>query len=661
MLAKPLNYRAEIDGIRALAVVSVILYHAQVILLGRDWFKGGYIGVDIFFVISGYLITRIILSELRLKGSFSFFNFYERRARRILPMLFFVIFVSVPFVWYALLPSELVEYAQSILAALFFGSNFFFYSVTTEYGAESSLLKPFLHTWSLGVEEQFYLLFPILALIIFKFFRAYFFIIIVTLSVASLLLSALVEVQNPNLNFFLPFSRFWELAVGAILASRELDNKKNKDGVLSRVLPTLGLCLVTYAILFFDDKTPHPSFHTIIPVLGVALLIGWASKDELVGRVLGSRPLVWIGLVSYSAYLWHFPIFAITRARDSSLSNYDKFELILLTFALSFLSLWLIEKPIRLWVPRRLFLVLTSVSATILILPMSYVSFHKDFNGNWFKYAPSSLVVPYTIIRDTQVKPKVVTDYCRFNVFKNPEFDIKSRMQDCRKRFGRAVFIQGDSHASNLFNSFVLSERYPFIVGSHQGSCRPHGCFMPDNHYVYFLKNLIPLTFADDLIIFHQSGSHLVKDRTGQTDSQRAFDEGAYSIDREKIHSVARYLVALGRSTTAKVVWLGPFLEYRFNPKDIVELARKNEPFERYLTVNTNSRIIFDKLESSLSKITSNLFTYLPFSSFYKVDLNAQIMGVDNKICFQFKDRDHFSECGEKAMAHRANFSFSNP
>ena len=125
-----LSYRAEIDGLRAIAVVSVIFYHAQILLFGRDWFEGGFIGVDIFFVISGYLITRIILYELQENGSFSFLNFYERRARRILPMLFVVIFVSIPFAWQKLLPSAFVEYAESILASLFFISNYFFYSVS---------------------------------------------------------------------------------------------------------------------------------------------------------------------------------------------------------------------------------------------------------------------------------------------------------------------------------------------------------------------------------------------------------------------------------------------------------------------------------------------------------------------------------------------------
>ncbi len=203
------SYRPEIDGLRAIAVVSVILYHSKMVLFGRDWFEGGFIGVDIFFVISGYLITRIILSELELKGSFSFLNFYERRARRILPMLFVVIFVSIPFAWQKLVPSNFVEYAESILASLFSSQTSSSILLLLSMVLESALLKPFLHTWSLGIEEQFYLVFPILAIITFKYFRKHFLTILVGLSLLSLQFAELMAVQNPDLNFYLPFSRFW--------------------------------------------------------------------------------------------------------------------------------------------------------------------------------------------------------------------------------------------------------------------------------------------------------------------------------------------------------------------------------------------------------------------------------------------------------------------
>jgi len=342
-----LKYRPEIDGLRAIAVVSVILYHAQLVLFGRDWFGGGFIGVDIFFVISGYLITRIILSELESKGSFSFLNFYERRARRILPMLIVVILTSFPLAWHFFLPNDLIEYSKSILSSLFFGSNFFFYINTTEYGADSALLKPFLHTWSLGVEEQFYLVFPILAIVTFKYFRKHFLTILIGFSLLSLQFSELMEVRNSDLNFYLPFSRFWELAVGSMLAYREMYYKPCNEGFASKSLPMIGLYLVAYSILFFDAKTPHPSFHTLIPIGGVALIIAFASKDELVGKVLGTAPFVWLGLISYSAYLWHFPLFAFARIYVLELNNWIFLFLIISTLFLSFLSYQIIEKPFR--------------------------------------------------------------------------------------------------------------------------------------------------------------------------------------------------------------------------------------------------------------------------------------------------------------------------
>ena len=168
-----LSYRPEIDGLRAIAVVAVILYHAQINISGHEPFKGGFIGVDIFFVISGYLITSILLKELLTTGSVSFKHFYERRIRRLLPALMFVMLASLPFAWIYLLPNSFIDFSKSILYSLGFTSNFYFHYTGQEYGAVSGFLKPFLHTWSLSVEEQYYILFPIVLLFAFKYFRKY--------------------------------------------------------------------------------------------------------------------------------------------------------------------------------------------------------------------------------------------------------------------------------------------------------------------------------------------------------------------------------------------------------------------------------------------------------------------------------------------------------
>lgn len=342
-----MNYRAEIDGLRAIAVVSVILYHAKIVIFGRDWFEGGFIGVDIFFVISGYLITRIILTELEQTNTFSFIKFYERRARRILPVLLVVIAVCIPFAWQKLLPLDLVEFAKSALSAIGFGSNFFFYYSTTEYGADSALLKPLLHTWSLGVEEQFYIVVPIIILVIWKFARASLLTLLIGMLIMSIQFADVMEARNSESNFFLPFSRFWELLIGSVLAFIELKYGRTKNPISTQTLPIIGLFLIIHSILFFDANTPHPSFQTLIPILGVSLVLAFCSTDEAVGKMLSLKPIVGIGLISYSLYLWHFPIFAFGRIGSPNPSNYDKIEWITSAFVMSIISYFLIEKPFR--------------------------------------------------------------------------------------------------------------------------------------------------------------------------------------------------------------------------------------------------------------------------------------------------------------------------
>ena len=197
-----LTYRPEIDGLRAIAVIAVIFYHAQITFFGHNFFNGGFIGVDIFFVISGYLITSLILNELETTGKFSFIYFYERRARRLLPVLFLVMLASLPVAWMYLLPDAFIDFSKSVLSSLVFSSNIYFLYDGLQYATESALLKPFLHTWSLSVEEQFYITFPFLLFLIFKFFRKYIIFILVTGILLSLLFADFNSHAHPSLNFY---------------------------------------------------------------------------------------------------------------------------------------------------------------------------------------------------------------------------------------------------------------------------------------------------------------------------------------------------------------------------------------------------------------------------------------------------------------------------
>ena len=343
------TYRPEIDGSRAIAVGLVILYHAQDGIFGNQPFKGGFIGVDIFFVISGYLITSIILKELVTTGSFSFKHFYERRVRRILPVLLLVMLVSLPFAWIYLFPTGFVDFSKSILYSLGFSSNFYFHYSGQVYGNFSGLFKPFLHTWSLSVEEQYYILFPIVLLIIFKYFRKYLIHILILGFVFSLGLADWSSRIFPSVSFYFLHTRMWELLAGSILAYFEITlGHRSKNKTLNLILPFVGLILIGNSVLFFNDEIFHPSFYTLPPIIGVCLIIWFSSNKDIITRILSSKLFVGIGIISYSLYLWHYPIFAFVRMSGlMSGSIISKLSLIPIIFILSIISYYFVELPIR--------------------------------------------------------------------------------------------------------------------------------------------------------------------------------------------------------------------------------------------------------------------------------------------------------------------------
>jgi peptidoglycan/LPS O-acetylase OafA/YrhL len=344
-----INYRPEIDGLRAIAIIAVILYHLKITIFGLPLFKGGFIGVDIFFVISGYLISSIILKELISTGSISFKYFYERRIRRIIPALLFVMLVSFFFAWICLIPINFYNFSKSILYSLSFASNFYFFYEAQSYEAISSIFIPFLHTWSLSVEEQFYIIFPIFLFFIFKYFRKYILIILLSVFFISILFADWGSIRQPLFNFYMLPSRGWELIAGSILAYLEIKLKKRKKNhILNSILSFIGILLIGYSIFFFNDNMPHPSFYTLLPVFGVCLIIWFSRKNELITKILSSKLNVGIGLISYSLYLWHYPIFAFSRITEFTQESILKKTLIVFSVLFfSILSYFLVERPAR--------------------------------------------------------------------------------------------------------------------------------------------------------------------------------------------------------------------------------------------------------------------------------------------------------------------------
>jgi peptidoglycan/LPS O-acetylase OafA/YrhL len=442
---KPI-YRPEIDGLRAIAVCAVILYHAQITIMGHQPFKGGFIGVDIFFVISGYLITSIIFKELVTTGSFSFKYFYERRIRRILPALLFVMLVSLPFAWMYSLPNSFIDFSKSILYSLGFSSNFYFHYSGQIYGAESGLLKPFLHTWSLSVEEQYYILFPIILLITFKYFRKYLIHILILGFAISLGLADWGSRNYPSFNFYVLPTRGWELLAGSILAYFEITNgKRSENKTLNLILPTIGLLLIGYSILFFNDRMFHPSFYTLSPIIGVCLIIWFSNKNEIITKLLSTKLFVGIGLISYSLYLWHYPIFAFAR----EINFFDGSIIKILTIGMiiviaSLFSYYFIEKEFR--NKNNKFKKVISYILFFLILLFSLnisVVWFKGF-GDRFNYNFSGQLIEKE--SRTFVENLINRSIYNKNIRIKPS-SIKSN-----------IFLVGDSHAETL--SYEIFKNY---------------------------------------------------------------------------------------------------------------------------------------------------------------------------------------------------------
>ena len=465
-----MNYRSEIDGLRALAVLPVLFFHA-----GFDVMAGGFIGVDVFFVISGYLITTIILTEIE-SDSFSLIKFYDRRARRILPALIITMLISSLVAPALLLSDPLENFGQSIVSTVFFANNIVLY-LTTGYWDLQSEFKPLIHTWSLGIEEQFYLIFPLLLIFTARKLHVP---IIIALGVCSLYAAIHLYSDDPSFNFYMIQTRAWELLAGALTAVFLL-KRKHKD---NEVLAIIGFCLVIGSYLYFDHQTSHPSVFTIFPVFGTVLIITSAGDSSYIGRLLSNRMLVKIGLASYSIYLFHQPIFAFIRAYSIEQPASITYVLgMVMTFVLAYLSLYFIEVPARQKniFPNRIFYSVLSIA--VIGLTSFGLALHttqglagKDFNGE------------YQLVE----KSKFLSQ----RAFKYRETSFESQMN-------RNILVIGDSFARDIVN--IIIESVPLhgsqlIYSDKHDACKVLNDF--ENH---------GLSYESDIIIF---GSNYFDTRT---------------------------------------------------------------------------------------------------------------------------------------------------
>lgn len=440
-----ISFRQDINGLRALAVLAVVFYHAEL-----KFFKGGWLGVDIFFVISGYLISNIIISELN-GGTFSFKTFYLKRARRILPALFATLLLTIPLAYFFLIPKAMNEYISSLIASLFFFANYYFMNLDF-YTAESTKVMPLLHTWSLAIEEQYYLLFPIFAFIVYKYFKKYFTFFILFLTIGSFCINILT--QSVDKFYRLEF-RIWELLIGVVIMILS-NNLKIKH------LEKIGFPLIIFPLIYYDKYSISDIEPKLIALLGVSLIIFSNTNYSYLSKLLNFKLISSIGLSSYSIYLLHQPIFAFFRlfysGRLLNFGDKQKYFLIVITVILGYLFYILIEKK-NLKILRINFL-LFSFSFIVLFSLIGFINqgFNHRFEDTNFhlkKYYSSEQ-------RNGISKSKCKNEFSNFTHFCNISYNP----------INENLIILGDSHLETISYELIQNKKldeYNIFISIQQG------------------------------------------------------------------------------------------------------------------------------------------------------------------------------------------------
>ena len=540
------KYRADIDGLRGVAVLLVVLYHAW-----PNEFPGGFVGVDIFFVISGFLISSVVFTSMEA-GTFTLKEFWARRIRRLGPALLVVLAASLIAGWFLLLPTELEQLGRHVAAGVLFVSNFLLI-FEAGYFDTGSELKPMLHLWSLGVEEQFYLIFPIVALMALRL-RRDFLPIMVMLALASFALNLIWMNTHPIGNFYSPLTRFWEILAGVILflAIRK-SGEARKIGENSKAWKLIthpgfrsvvGLVVLTAAVVVVSDAQPYPGIQALLLVLAAVLLISAGENTFLNRKILSARPLVWLGLISFPLYLWHWPVLSFSRiilGQDPPL--WAKVTLIVLAIVLSWATYKWVEKPMRhLRISKRLITFVTSASAIVLTAGL-LMSFQQGFPDRSPETKEAKLASAYFV--------GPLWEYSS-NELCNDRYDFPERgvlpWWFCMTNSNETpdVVILGNSYANQIYPGLVQNGAFDDLTFLSIGICDPTWqehtellmqCKLQQQHiYDIFLS-------ADEPIRFVILGGMPVK---GQWDDE--------------------YLVKLGRSISfferqgARVIVFSPHL-----------------------------------------------------------------------------------------------------
>lgn len=396
MTNKPhLSYRSDIDGLRAVAILSVIIYHAF-----PEFIPGGFIGVDVFFVISGFLISSIIFKNLRT-NSFSYLDFYIRRVKRIFPALIFVLNIIIVIGYFILLPDEFESLGKHIIAGTTFISNIILWK-EVDYFNTAAELKPFLHLWSLAIEEQYYIIWPILVTLIWNRTRSLLIATMITIFLSSFMINVYAINVRPEATFYLPITRFWELTMGGLLAFISLRGIGNfNEKLVKNIFSLLGLCLLIIGFSLIDTEKRFPGYWALLPTLGTFLIILAGKESWVNSKILSNKIMVFIGLISYPLYLWHWPLLAYAKIVDLT-DFYHKVAILCVSFMLAYFTYVVIEKPVRIGfrnVTATLASLMLSITALGVLIYSGFIqSFHSTEETKRISHASTEWDYPGNMI-----------------------------------------------------------------------------------------------------------------------------------------------------------------------------------------------------------------------------------------------------------------------
>ncbi|BBE51638.1 O-acetyltransferase OatA [Ferriphaselus amnicola] len=478
-LAHP-KYRPDIDGLRAIAILAVVIFHA---FPGK--MPGGFIGVDIFFVISGFLISTIIFSSLE-RNRFSLVEFYARRVRRIFPALILVLVSSLAFSWFVLFPDEYKQLGKHTAASSGFIQNLILWK-ESGYFDNSAETKPLLHLWSLAIEEQFYIFWPLLLAYVWK--RHWSFLrITAVIAVLSFATNIYLVHRSPTSAFFLPLSRFWELMVGGVLAyvalhrPQLIERHKNTQSLL-------GFALILSGLLLLNKGRDFPGWWALLPTIGAFLIISAGPTTWLNEKLLTNKLMVWIGLISYPLYLWHWPILSYLRITNGDISAFEGLLALAVALSLAWLSYLLVEKPFRHGRDTR------GKTIALLVVMLCVWTFGAglykqggapqrslDNKGDYLSYFENSPPKQkYFATMEIPIKYRFDCDFYDIDKYRagkstqTPRVAVASSCYTRNSKYAHSVLIWGDSHAQQLY--FGLEKNLPFdwqILMATSSGCAPH-------------------------------------------------------------------------------------------------------------------------------------------------------------------------------------------